>query len=849
MHISSRYKLAETSELIVTQIEDAGFQDVHPLESTKDSIEPVIPRPDVGHILSMPDSIDDRTIPSILNMMGTPVLLAVQLWAETDARRADIVDLQFPQFYFTTLVTTFAAILLRTHQYFRGDFVFTIRLNSTQFHQGLLRWYTIPLHSRKSNSVGTAFSVGDANILSLDGEWMNASESNTVVLKQPWLTNWEFIPLRASDFNVNDHQLFSLCARVVSPLIAAASASPTVEVSIFVHIENPVVAVRTVLHELPSFVRTEEDYVVEEQTLEGAVSGLFSVATGALETYNAAVSGNIFGAITAGQKTLKGVSTVSDNLDRPLYTEHLNLIQRTNPVLAHGDGPEGAVRMGLEPQETHTSVDDRGSLDEMDVRQLAQTFGIITTYTWRAESSAGFSIGRIPCHYLYSDYTQDATNTIYCFIPLTYAAVRYVRAKGGLILRLKVVGTAFHKGRLMISYHPHKGDIESNITDNTAVKNVVFDYSAENNEFDFHVPYYAGAGWKELLKTPDFMYRNSFDPTQVMLNQGFGQLNISVANSLTITNNINNSVEIIVMIAGAPDIDFASPGFGFPVYRVAYTEVAPTKDDFLVVAQANESTIEPSNAIVVSKDQVAVGSCKDLFHGDTKETHLKTLLRRKCLIQHVDLKDNAPAFFSVTIANTPMLQMYCGVDITHNTGLWTTPQSHQAWWSIGFLLWSGPMSYTVFTNFSKFDRATAKSTYFPIFNRDASAIRCAVDNSTVSSNNACSETNVAADVVNLSHLPAVNASIPFTTTFKNLPVIDGESYSLNGNGNGSGKSPQDVCTGTLDVNVDVHGNTDTNPIVEVDVYQACGDSFLLWKFLGMPYLVIATAEWNASNTY
>jgi len=793
----------------------------------------------------MPDSVDDQSIPSIVNMMTTPMLLDVLSWGESAKRNSFIYSANFPDHYFEQFVSTFAAILLRTHMYFRGDFVFTIRLNSTQFHQGLLRWLLIPMHTRSTTINNSVYEVSDASILSFDGEWMNASESNSIELRWNWLTNYEFIPLRASDYNSFKHRLFTLVGSVTSPLIAASTASSAVEISIFVHVENPRVAVRTVEHALPTFRRE-----VEEQGLSDALGGMMSVATGALETYNAAVSGNIVGAITAGQKTLKGVSTVSDNLDRPLYTSELNLMQRSNVVLGHGDGPEGAVRYGLEPQETHQTAGELG-LDEMDVRKIAQQFAIVDRISWPSETAAGAPLAKYPCGYNWVTKTQIGSTTvpvIFAFPPITMASVRYARVKGSLKFRFKVVGTAFHKGRIMVTYHPHKGAVESNITDNTAAKYVVFDYSSSNNEFDWMIPYYQDAGWIENFKGPNDFFVNGSAASQAQLNNGYGQINVSIANNLVVTNNISSSVEIIVMVAGGPDIDFGCPSYGFPTYRVAWPDKPPTRknSEFEVIAQVNESTVvSPEPLLSASKDETRVGSYKELFHGDANETSLKVLLRRKCLLYRGLTKlDGNPRLTKWPCC--PMLQAYAGVDLTSNplsAANCVVPHSHLCWWAQGFVLWSGPQSWTVVTNVDKTSKVLAFSRHFPVFNSDE-AVHIESDNVQVP--NQAIMSNLAHDVVNASHFPSINMSTPFTSSYKALPLVNGAAYSSSGP---LAPPSMDIGAGEVYISFHYHGTATTAADLEYMLFQSAGDGFRLDKFIGMPTLSIPLADWNASGTY
>jgi len=378
-----------------------------------------------------------------------------------------------------------------------------------------------------------------------------------------------------------------------------------------------------------------------------------------------------------------------------------------------------------------------------------------------------------------------------------------------------VVGTGFHKGRIMVSFHPHSGQVETGRLVATSVKNATFDYSPESNIFSYEVPYYSVTPWEPISNKSDDVYK--FSQATPTLSHDRGSLTITVVNALSVSNNIPNNVSIVTMIQGGSDIMFDNPYRGWPTLKKS-------------IPQAGEISLTGQSDLTAGRDATTVKIGKELFHGDFEETHLKALLRRKNLIQSIVFDFKNATQHTIKYINRPIIggALFKGsnIDATPAPVYQTLPSPNLAFYSMFYAFWSGPLRYVFLTTATKLQGVICQISHDP--RRPARNGDYLVDVLDDNDNDYSDDTNLGFEVEQLSTNPVMSVEAPFAVELMKLQTAD-NNYQATGIPYVNDLS----AAGEISVTFSVVEKQDFR--LGVQVYQSAGDSFTLSTFIGSPY--------------
>jgi hypothetical protein len=117
--------------------------------------------------------------------------------------------------------------LLKTFTYYRCDFVVTITVNGTKFHQGMIAPFFIPLTSWKSTGINMPFV--------LNHTLLEANGVHTATIRIPFASPRSYLSTYSSP---GEHNLGVLVFRVISALSAATGSATTLPITVSWHAEN-----------------------------------------------------------------------------------------------------------------------------------------------------------------------------------------------------------------------------------------------------------------------------------------------------------------------------------------------------------------------------------------------------------------------------------------------------------------------------------------------------------------------------------------------------------------------------------------------------------------------------------
>lgn len=184
--------------------------------------------------------------------------------------------------------------------------------------------------------------------------------------------------------------------------------------------------------------------------------------------------------------------------------------------------------------------------DEMAIDYIKQIYAWVGTSPWttsEAQNTVIMDFALCPSSFskTYTEggltYTSDA--------PVTYLSRIFKYCRGGFKIKLKLVKTMMHSGRLMIMFSPisaRSGGLVTETIDKSQWQlREVWDIT-EKNEIEVVVPFVSIVPW---LRT------NS--------SGGFGMFSVIVLDPLVAPSTVSSTVSLLVEVAGAPDYELAVP--------------------------------------------------------------------------------------------------------------------------------------------------------------------------------------------------------------------------------------------------------------------------------------------------
>ena len=572
------------------------------------------------------------------------------------------------------------------------------------------------------------------------------------------------------------------------------------------------------------------------QGLDTVISGAKSVVADSLSAYDAAVSGDLGGAIHHASDVVTSVGQIVDNLDKPTVTPvgDVGKLQTTAPQ-TYGTGVNPSVRLGLNPREDSAApLHMADSLQEMDLRNIARIPGMINITKWSANAGEGTTILAMPVSYLFA-YQYTIPNAYgNSFPPLTLCAQRYVRYKGSVVYKFRIIGTHFHKGRLMFAFHPfNQGSGTYTVSKGTAVKNMIFDYSADNSECEFEIPFYWNAPWMNnpnqghvsIVQSAKNYWNFNSSGVAPDFPGCFGIVTVSIVNQLSITNNVAGDVSIVTWISGGKDIQFDTPFATAPGFKSLWRmETASAKE--ARAQSGGEETPESDNPTSAALVTSLVQPFKGLFHCDDNEVHLKSLCRRKSLIYRDAYKGGVESTMVMQFMASPLIGYSCQGADNNRTPLQYFPVGHLEYWGCMYALWRGSLDFSMLLACSATDRVLGVAVFHPFSPSDVPvALSSALNFESVAR-----LFTLGANMQNLSITHTLDVNAPYSSTFHyNFTMNLSPSLTFPSDGKFSA-----FLTSIGEMLFILTSTNTQNITIEINVFNSAGDNFVYSYFLGCP---------------
>lgn len=296
---------------------------------------------------------------------------------------------------------------------------------------------------------------------------------------------------------------------------------------------------------------------------QGPVSATASAIAGASSYLeNIPVIGKFARATTIGAKATSKIAALFGWTNVPVIEDVKPLKNQPFHAFASSEIGTPIEKLTLDPKNELTvdpTTTGHCEHDEFSVRYLCGRESYITNVLW-AQSDAVFdSLMYFNVTPTWCDIDVSSGYNVIHDTPMAHVSRMFQNWRGSLVVRLKVVASPYHQGRIRVTYDP-RGDIYStNDTSNVCVTKIL-DLSV-TDEAEFIIPYMQAQPWLRV--------RDTFTQDQsVTAAPGYdidyhnGRFEVEVLTTLTGPDTASD-VRILAFVRAGDDFELANPG-GMP---------------------------------------------------------------------------------------------------------------------------------------------------------------------------------------------------------------------------------------------------------------------------------------------
>jgi hypothetical protein len=451
-------------------------------------------------------------------------------------------------------------------------------------------------------------------------------------------------------------QMGEMIVRSTGPLKHANGATDPITISVFAWAEDVSLSVPT--SDQPGALSPQAGPDEYDGPISRPAAAIGKIA-GALATVPALAPYAM-----ATQQVANNVGKMASTMGytRPVTLGENILVPTPFPNSVNTDGSDTTIKLSMDPKQGLT-VDPRtmglGSTDEMTVKSISCRESFLTSFAWNTVGPPEAKLWSCSVSPLLWAQNTDplSLDTEYHFPACAFATMPFRQWRGRLKYRFQVVCSAYHKGRMRVSYDP---SIQLSPEYNTNY-NYIVDL-ANTNDFTVEV------GWgldrpmmnRALPGYDPIQYGPSFTSTSGY--RGNGVLTLYIVNELTSPNSVvDNNVEINVFVSTCDDFEVYNPSPTMDDFT--YFPQAPSAPAAALSPQAGPDGAEPDstedgNAPI--QDQVVTLNPVDtrkrideVFYGDPIVSFRSLLKRYNYSRTYSPILNTSPRFCKWTVPNFP----------------------------------------------------------------------------------------------------------------------------------------------------------------------------------------------------
>lgn len=484
------------------------------------------------------------------NFLSRPTLIDTFTWSTSDV--VGVIRSIVPWYEFLNSLAIRRKI--DNYAFMRGTLHVKVLVNGTPFQYGAMRTCYSPLLGLVSDKIRTN-PVSDIPLgipYSQQPGFYIYPQSNSggeMPLRFFYHKNWLDIT------NIEDVQnMGTLNYWVYAPLAVAVTGGSTT------------VTVRTYawMTDVELMGSTSKLTLQGDEYGNGAISRPAS-ALAALASHmtNIPIIGSFARATEIGASAVSSIATLFGYTNVPVISNVLPYHPMNAPMLASAHIGVPSQKLALDPKQ-ELSIDPAphgiGSQDELSLNCLRLRESYFASSSWSTSDVAGsnlFNMRVCPGLFGYTDIPNVSAVSVgkrVYHTPLSYTANLFKHWRGDIVIRMKVVCTKFHKGRLKISYDP-VGDISATDTAENTIYTHILDIG-ECDDIEFTIPYHQALAWLNCDSTiQDNWTEGNPNPPRSGIDNGI----LSVRCLTTLTAPASGSLYLLFFIRAGDNFEFANP--------------------------------------------------------------------------------------------------------------------------------------------------------------------------------------------------------------------------------------------------------------------------------------------------
>jgi len=472
----------------------------------------------------------------------------------------------------------------------RCSLVVKISINGSPFHYSRLVASYQPCYNINNNhnpDLYTDRALKMVKMTSLPHGFVDPCVQSPLQLDLPFILQENYIRTRKMVTPTEpQHYLGKVWLKSTTELEAvSATAASTIPVVIFAWAENVELVIPT--HDLVAASGRRRPLAQPPSSYNQ--ESIFSAANGALADLKqqsippdeqkdglvssvSSVVANAAGMLTnvpfigEGASMVKGVANGVTKLARffgfsrpPVFTDAHYVKQFPMSSIALTQGNETVSKLTFDPKQSVSidpAINAMGSEDELAIKMFTNKEAMVSTVLWSSSDAVDdelFWANVTPTLVREETVTQGIR---FAALPMAIAAMPFKFWSGSLVYRFQFVSSAYHTGRIRITFEPNGSNYNSD-NYNTTYSQVV-DLSS-GTDVSFVVPWAQTIPYKRL---PTQLYTNVFVPPSGVKNYDpevcNGIIYLTVLNPL-ISPDALKDVTINVFVKGGDDLTFAAP--------------------------------------------------------------------------------------------------------------------------------------------------------------------------------------------------------------------------------------------------------------------------------------------------
>jgi hypothetical protein len=530
----------------------------------------------------MSNSAEDGLTPSIVAFLAKPFIMEQGYFKTTDVA--------------TTYNMYPTAMALRYNPAYREKImaalsvkyttVLTLQVNGNRFQQGLYKICFLPTGGMPVGMIDdeqrinwiTSHRANRSQISQLLAADVNISSDTSAQLRIPFMSAFNatsFTPNPVTPI-IGDPGVFFIYP--YQPL-KAATGNTAASYTLWIHYEDvkifgntaPLVGELPIVAEAQSgyrrkLVRKNVDIIADEQKATGPISGGLRVISEASEVLMGIPLLSSYAATLSWATNAMSKAASAFGWSKPVQ---LDSIERRKVMyfnyLPNSDQKDDSTPMGL-VSTNHIDVapgfagtDD----DELSIDYLKGIYGLFNIVNWTTADPTAMELFKFdlsPGNFVYKGpgVVPGTVN----YTPVAYVGSMFEQYTGGFDIRIKIVKTEFHSGRLMFVFNPYESSLSTEaytFAETPYLTKTIMDIR-ETNEFTMRIPYVSILPWRNT-RMDDQSYANKY-----------GSVRIYVLDTLTAPDTVTNNIDLMMEVCGAPDLRFSVP-CNLPNYPVNVAEM------------------------------------------------------------------------------------------------------------------------------------------------------------------------------------------------------------------------------------------------------------------------------------